>query len=105
MERGELDNKEAKTDFTKAAESFAQDIASQGSEAAPSERLRTILQYAERLTIDPGSVQNMHVETLRSVGLDDRAIHDAAQAAAYFGYINRIANGLGVDLESEMKDS
>lgn len=36
---------------------------------------------------------------LREAGLDDRAIHDATQVVAYFAYINRIADGLGVDPE------
>ena len=44
-----------------------------------------------------------HVEALRSAGYDDRAIHDAAQITAYFSYINRVADGLGVDLEPEMR--
>ena len=92
-------------DPAKHARAFAQDIAAQGSDAAPGERLRAILQYAERLTVDPGSLQDVHVQALREVGLDDRAIHDTAQVAAYFGYINRIADGLGVDLEPEMRDS
>jgi hypothetical protein len=39
---------------------------------------------------------------LRAAGLDDRAIHDAVQAIAYFSYINRVADGLGVDLEPDM---
>lgn len=42
------------------------------------------------------------MEALRGAGYDDRAIHDAAQVVAYFSYINRVADGLGVDLEPEM---
>ena len=42
------------------------------------------------------------VETLRRTGLSDRAISDAAQVIAFFNYINRIAEGLDVDLESIM---
>lgn len=42
------------------------------------------------------------VKRLREVGLSDRAIHDATQVIAYFNYINRIADGLGVDLEQGM---
>jgi alkylhydroperoxidase family enzyme len=38
-------------------------------------------------------------DALRAAGWDDRAIHDAAQVVAYFNYINRIADGLGVDPE------
>ncbi len=42
------------------------------------------------------------VDRLRDVGLSDEAISDAAQVIAYFNYINRIADGLGVDLEHGM---
>ena len=45
------------------------------------------------------------VVTLRGHGFDDRAIHDVVQTVAYFNYINRVADGLGVDLEPEMPDS
>ncbi|MGQ0554113.1 MAG: hypothetical protein ACT4PU_12945 [Planctomycetota bacterium] len=86
----------------KLAAQFAADIAAQGSEAAPDSRLRALLQYAERLALRPAETSEAHITALREAGLDDRAIHDAAQAAAYFAYINRIADGLGVDLEPEM---
>lgn len=85
------------------AEQFAADIAAQGSEAAPESRLRELLRYAERLALHPASVGPQHVQALRDQGYDDRAVHDAAQAVAYFAYINRIADGLGVDLEPEME--
>ncbi|MEM7530840.1 MAG: hypothetical protein AAF639_01585 [Chloroflexota bacterium] len=32
-------------------------------------------------------------------GFDDRAIHDAVQVIAYFNYITRIADSLGVEEE------
>lgn len=35
------------------------------------------------------------------MGLDDRAIHDAVQVIAYFNYITRIADALGVELEKD----
>jgi alkylhydroperoxidase family enzyme len=38
---------------------------------------------------------------LRAHGLDDDAIHDAAQVIAYFNYINRIAEAVGTDAEPE----
>lgn len=36
---------------------------------------------------------------LRQHGFEDRAIHDATQVISYFNYINRIADGLGVEPE------
>lgn len=41
------------------------------------------------------------LRTLRSEGLDDGDILDLAQVVAYFNYVNRIADGLGVQLEKE----
>lgn len=84
------------------AADMAADIAAQGSEGALHPRLRALLQFAERLALAPGDFREEHLQPLRDVGLDDRAIHDAAQVVSYFSYINRIADGLGVDLEPEM---
>lgn len=42
------------------------------------------------------------MDGLKSNGLDDRAVSDAVQVISYFNYINRIADGLGVDLEEGM---
>ncbi len=33
-------------------------------------------------------------------GFDDRAIVDANQIASYFNYVNRVVEGLGVELEA-----
>jgi alkylhydroperoxidase family enzyme len=40
------------------------------------------------------------LDRLRAFGFDDTAIHDATQVIAYFNYITRIADGLGVEPES-----
>ncbi len=40
------------------------------------------------------------LDTLRTLGLDDRGIHDAVQVISYFNYINRIADALGVEPEN-----
>jgi alkylhydroperoxidase family enzyme len=40
---------------------------------------------------------------LENIGMSQEAISDAAQVVGYFNYINRIANALGVDLETEME--
>ena len=39
------------------------------------------------------------LDRLRAHGFDDTAIHDATQVIAYFNYITRIADGLGVEVE------
>ncbi|MEE8498371.1 MAG: peroxidase [Acidimicrobiia bacterium] len=58
-----------------------------------------LLEHAEKLTISPSSCNEKDIEALRAAGWSDRAITDAVQVCAYFNYINRIAEGLGVDDE------
>lgn len=58
-----------------------------------------LLEFAEKLTEAPASIGPGDIDILRSHGLDDEAISSATQVIAYFNYINRIAEGLGVPHE------
>ncbi len=64
-----------------------------------SDRLDAILGYAARLTATPIEVTERDVEALRDVGLDDLDILDLNNIVAYYCYINRVANGLGLTTE------
>lgn len=64
------------------------------------ERDHALLRYADKLTLEPASIRAADIEGLRATGLDDRAIHDACAIVAYYAFVNRIADGLGVELES-----
>jgi alkylhydroperoxidase family enzyme len=55
--------------------------------------------YALKLTLHPQEVTAHDLAPLREAGLADSTIHDAAAITAYFNFVNRIASGLGVDLE------
>ena len=63
---------------------------------------RALCDYACKLTKTPAAITREDVQRLRDLGLSDRAITDAAQVISFFNYINRIAEGLGVDLEPGM---
>ncbi len=58
-----------------------------------------MLDYALKLTARPQKMNARDVEILRAEGLDDRAIHDLCAVTAYFAFVNRMADGLGVELE------
>ena len=58
-----------------------------------------MLTYAEKLTLRPGEMTLDDVDALRSAGLSDRDILDVVQVVAYYSYVNRIADGLGVEVE------
>lgn len=57
------------------------------------------------LTITPDvDHKSKHIEPLKRLGLDDRAILDATLVIAYFNFVNRIVLGLGIALEKEGQD-
>ncbi len=58
-----------------------------------------LLAYADVLTRTPHAVTRAHIGALRAAGYGDRAIHDACAIVAYFAFVNRMADGLGVELE------
>ncbi len=60
---------------------------------------RALLDYAAKLTRAPWEMAEPDVASLRRAGFSDRAILDAAEIVGYFNYINRVADGLGVDPE------
>lgn len=65
-------------------------------DAGLDEPTNALMEYAEKLTAEPAAVGPGEIETLRSHGFGDEAISSATQVIAYFNYINRIAEGLGV---------
>jgi len=84
------------------ADEWARQIADDYRRADLADVDRALCDHAVKLTSDPASITKKDVDHLRSLGLTDEAIHDATQVIAYFNYINRIADGLGVDPEQEM---
>ncbi len=64
-------------------------------------RLHALSAFAVKLTREPASVGQGDIDALRPHGLDDAAIHDAIQVIAYFNYINRVADAVGIEDEPE----
>lgn len=64
-----------------------------------------MLDYAMKLTLHPEAMTAGDVEALRAAGFDDLAIHDICAITAYFAFVNRIADGLGVELEERFTQS
>lgn len=64
-----------------------------------SEADRAMLEYAAKLTLEPWNMDKSDVEKLRETGFSDAAILDICQVAGYYAFVNRLADGLGVELE------
>lgn len=62
---------------------------------------RAISDFVRRLTRAPAESTESHITGLRAQGLDDRAIYDIVAITGFFGFVNRVALGLGVPLEPD----
>ncbi len=77
------------------------DTLSAGGSDGLTEREQAMIDYAAKLARTPQTMTASDVDSLRTAGLDDRAILDLAQCVGYFCYVNRIVTGLGVELGTD----
>jgi uncharacterized peroxidase-related enzyme len=60
-----------------------------------------LCEFAYEHTVNPAADKQLIIESLKQLGLTDRAILDATMIIAYFNFVNRIVAGLKVELEDE----
>ena len=71
-------------------------------ENAPLEnRQKTAMEYARKLTNNPGSIREENIEKLRADGFTDGEILEINQVCAYFSYANRTVLGLGCSTKGD----
>jgi uncharacterized peroxidase-related enzyme len=63
--------------------------------------VRALCDFAVKLTHASASIVQADVEGLRVHGWSDADIHDAIQVIAYFNYINRVADAVGIEDEPD----
>lgn len=63
-----------------------------------------MLTYAEKLTLHPASMGPEDVGALREAGFSDTDVLHICEVVAYYAYANRIADGLGIQLEPWITD-
>ncbi len=56
-----------------------------------------MLDFASKLTVDPGSMERDDVEELRRVGLSDQQILSVALITCLYNFMTRLADRLGVE--------
>ena len=61
-----------------------------------------LLVYAEKLTLQPGRMTRADIDALKNADIDDGEILEANQIVAYFNYVNRCLNGLGVTTDNDV---
>ena len=72
-------------------------------EEAPLENCqKTAMEYARKLTNNPGSIREESIEKLRADGYTDGEILEINQVCAYFSYANRTVLGLGCSTKGDI---
>jgi alkylhydroperoxidase family enzyme len=56
--------------------------------------------FAEKLTLQPSTTSKLDIENLSKFNLSDKEISEIVQIVSYFNYINRVADGLGLEPET-----
>ncbi len=51
------------------------------------------------MTLKPGEITQFDYKELQKNNFDDKAISEIVQVISYFNYINRVADGLGLEPE------
>lgn len=81
-------------------DAFASEVMRDPENASVPSRSHVLIVFAIKLTRTPSAVTQDDLTPLRGVGLGDRGIHDLVSIIAYFNFVNRMAEGLGVSMET-----
>jgi len=76
------------------------EIAENWKDSSLSEQQKAICYLAEKLTKSPGKINVDDINKIKNFGYNDKEISEIVQIISYFNYINRVADGLGLDPES-----
>ena len=87
------------------SESFVHELASGNNQSKLSPADLAMLAHVRKLTQTPSQITIDDINRLHDAGFDDPTIHDICAITAYFAMVNRIADGLGVELEPRFRTS
>ena len=59
-----------------------------------------MLGYAVKLSLEPWNMEEADVQELRNAGFSNAGILNIVHVTGYYSYVNRLADGLGVELEA-----
>src|SRR5512136_2520797 len=71
--------------------------------APVNEKLRRTLGFLEKLTVSPNEVSPKDIESMRSVGVSDKAIEEAIYICFLFSVMDRLADAFAFDMHSAKK--
>ena len=81
--------------FYSKEDTKVQQLLDEGVNVDLGERWNALVDFSVALSHTPSQLNSDHIERLREVGLDDAAIVDLIQSAAFFNWANRLMLSLG----------
>lgn len=70
-------------------------------ETAPiAEKMKPVLRYARKLTRQPNGVTQADAEAIFAAGWDETALYHTVAVTALFNFMNRLVEGMGIELDS-----
>ena len=67
--------------------------------ASVTEKMKPVLRYAQKLTQAPTGVSKADAEALLAAGWDEMALYHTVAVTALFNFMNRLVEGLGIELD------
>ena len=68
--------------------------------ALVAERMRPVLRYAEKLTRNPAGLTQADADAVLAAGWDATALFHTVAVTALFNFMNRLVEGLGIELDA-----
>lgn len=82
-----------------ADEEYVKAIAAKGPAAVTDERIRAIVDFAEKANADPASISDEDVDGLRALGLTDKGVVQLVHLVSDFASYNRLNQALATDYD------
>lgn len=71
------------------------------SDAQVTDRMRPVLAYARKLTLTPADITQSDADAVLAAGWDETALYHTVAVTALFNFMNRLVEGLGIELKPE----
>ncbi len=68
--------------------------------ASVDEKMKPVLRYARKLTQQPSGVTQSDADAIFAAGWDERALFHTVVVTALFNFMNRLVEGMGIELDS-----
>jgi len=85
--------------FKEDLQKLVDEIADNWKNSSITEVQTAMCLFAEKLTLQPSTITQLDIDTLSDFDLSDKEISEIVQIVSYFNYINRVADGLGLEPE------